>query len=507
MEYSAIFVKDYTLVDDQSPLLHQATKDEVGKAMKRDHLIEINETNDQDQLGLHANTKPCTIFKVNVGLRKSNPDAYTPMLISIGPYHYKNPELGSMEKYKLLYRRRFLQRKAGLDEESCISEIEKMKYEVLNCYDNIEDLDIDIISKFSEIIFLDGCFVVEFIREYRGMIPEGEDRIINNNYMINLACRDLLLLENQLPFFVLTKLHYMTKEVDEMPFAKLVKDTFSKLPEMDPASYFAYYLESHAENITHLLEVVHMNPHPSYWYPHPFKKCGNKNTQTWQANMPNATELCEAGVRFSKVGNIYSDLGDSTTLFDIKFKNGHMKIPCFEVDDYTEIPFSYSDLGDSTALFDIKFENGQMKIPCFEVNDYTETLFRNLVAYEQQSCDVHPKCFSDFAAFMDYLIDSDKDVSLLRRKGIISNQLGEDNEVANIFNKIGQGIIFSTDFYYKDLCRAAIQHSEKPWNRIMANLRSNYFHSPWAGASTVAAIILLLLTATQTVLSFISLFK
>ncbi|XP_059310322.1 putative UPF0481 protein At3g02645 [Lycium ferocissimum] len=317
---------EITAVDDQSELLRQATKDEirerkkiVQKRKKIDHIIEIKETNGQDQLGLHA-----TIFKVNVGLRESNPDAYTPKLISIGPYHYKNPELGSMEKYKLLYRRRFLQRKAGLDVESCISAIEEMKDKVLNCYDNIEDLDSDIISKFSEIIFLDGCFVVEFIRECHGMIPEGEDPIINKDYMINLAYRDLLLLENQLPFFVLTKLYYLTKEVDEIPFAKLVKETFSTLKtEMDPASYFAYYLEneSNAESITHLLEVVDMHPHPSHLYYRLSKKRG-KEHPTRQANMPTATELSEAGVRFSKVGDIHSNLRDSTALFDIKFENG-----------------------------------------------------------------------------------------------------------------------------------------------------------------------------------------
>ncbi|KAG5609815.1 hypothetical protein H5410_021096 [Solanum commersonii] len=85
------------------------------------------------------------------------------MLISIGPYHKKNPQLGSMEKYKLMYLRRFLQRKRGLDVEHCITEIEKLKGIALKCYDDIENLDNDIVDKFSEILLLDGCFVVECI--------------------------------------------------------------------------------------------------------------------------------------------------------------------------------------------------------------------------------------------------------------------------------------------------------------------------------------------------------
>ncbi|KAG5608641.1 hypothetical protein H5410_019922, partial [Solanum commersonii] len=75
----------------------------------------------------------------------------------------------------------------------------------------------------------------------------------------------------------------------------------------------------------------------------------------------------------------------------------------------------------------------------------------NLVAYKQHTYDVLPKYFNDFFMFMDYLIDSDKDMNVLHRKGIITNQLGDqDNEVANIFNKIGQGVNIASDFYYKE---------------------------------------------------------
>lgn len=50
---------------------------------------------------------------------------------------------------------------------------------------------------------------------------------------------------------------------------------------------------------------------------------------------------------------------------------------------------------------------------------------------------------------MDYLIDSDKYMNVLRRQGIVSNQQGKDNEVANIFKKIGNGVNISSYFYYK----------------------------------------------------------
>ncbi|KAH0681059.1 hypothetical protein KY284_022144 [Solanum tuberosum] len=183
-----------------------------------------------------------------------------------------------------------------------------------------------------------------------------------------------------------------------------------------------------------------------------------------QRVMPNATELSEAGVSFAKVKNI-------------------------------------------TSLFHIKFENGLMTIPCFKVNDDTETFLRNFIAYEQQSFDAERTYFSNYAVFMDYLIDSDKDVNLLRRKGIIESWMGEDKEVASLFNKIGNGVTVNSHFYYKEELRKTAEHCEQRWNRMKANLRHNYFNSPWARASTVAAIILLILTTIQTILAIISVSK
>ncbi|CAN4080907.1 unnamed protein product [Withania somnifera] len=185
--------------------------------------------------------------------------------------------------------------------------------------------------------------------------------------------------------------------------------------------------------------------------------------------IPNATELSEAGISFKKVGNIYRSFENEDT--------------------------------EDTSLFDIKFENGLIKIPCLHVFDSTESNLRNLIAFEQHS-DVHHRYFSDFALFMDHLIQSDQDVNLLRQKGIIVNRIGEDKEVTRIFNHIGKGVSVSDDFYDREGYTKAIEYCEIPWNRMKANLKHNYFSTPWVGASTVAAIILLILTTIQTVLAF-----
>ncbi|TMW93016.1 hypothetical protein EJD97_012291 [Solanum chilense] len=400
----------------------------------------------------------CIIFKVNVRLCESNPDAYTPKMVSIGPYHKKNPQLHPMEKYKLLYLRRFLERQEGLDVQRCIKMLEGMKEDALKCYDDIENLDTD---EFCKMLLLDGCFVVEFIRECCEIYPEEETKIIDLvDYKYNQILRDLLLLENQLPFFILKALHSLTAEYDELPLEELAITLFSHVANLGYIcnNLMNLKISDQRHDMKHLLQVVHIVSCPLN-----FKKLSNENDTKWNKVMPNATELSEAGVSFIKA---------------------------------------------ETSLFDIEFDKGLMTIPSIDVVDCTETLMRNFIAYEQQSTDLEYLYFSDYATFMDHLIDSDKDVNLLRRNKIIANWIGEDKEVASLFNKIGNGVTVYSNFYYRKVFLKAVKHcDEKPSNRWKASLKHNYFSSPWVGASTLTVIILLILTTIQTVLAIISIIK
>ncbi|XP_009590371.3 UPF0481 protein At3g47200-like [Nicotiana tomentosiformis] len=339
-------------------------------------------------------------------------------------------------------------------------------------------------------MLLDGCFVVEFIRERCDVEPREEsNQVINLEWMINQVCRDMVLLENQLPFFVLAMLHDMTKNPTEQSFLNMVRrtllDIFPKVTFI-PTSEIDDF---NAEDIDHLLDAVHMFCCPSHEKTRETKNASNKGNECFKISfcgnilqltmakeipnvldlwdcyhIPSATELYDAGVSFSKIGTVNEDIKDKTTLFDIKFKKGVMKVPCFTIEDTME------------------------------------TFMRNLIAYEQHSSDVY-SYFSNYAHIMTQLIGSHRDVNLLRQNKIILKDQGDDKEVASIFKKLSSGVKV-TDFYYIEECSKLIQHCEKPWSQMMASLRHNYFQSPWAGASTMAAIILLILTVIQTVLAF-----
>ncbi|KAI8003769.1 ABC transporter C family member 2 [Camellia lanceoleosa] len=105
-----------------------------------------------------------------------------------------------------------------------------------------------------------------------------------------------------------------------------------------------------------------------------------------------------------------------------------------------------------SSLFDIKFENGVMKIPPLTIEDRTESFFRNLIAYEQYCPDNQLTYITDYVRFMDCLIDSPKDVEILSHRGIIDNWLGDNEVVSMIFNKISDAVTGpSSHFQYANI--------------------------------------------------------
>ncbi|KAL4319155.1 hypothetical protein GQ457_18G020980 [Hibiscus cannabinus] len=159
--------------------------------------------------------------------------------------------------------------------------------------------------------------------------------------------------------------------------------------------------------------------------------------------------------------------------------------------------------------FDIMFTKHTkvLMIPTLNVYDCTERRFRNYIAYEQFIPCSEPTYFCDYVLFMDYLIDTSKDVQLLRKSGIIENALGDDEAVAQMFNRLMDSVYCSpTEFYYIEIFGRMTKHCQRRRNRWKAALKKKYFNSPWSHISFFAATVLLLLTIVQTIFSVFSYF-
>ncbi|KFK27802.1 hypothetical protein AALP_AA8G431100 [Arabis alpina] len=282
-------------------------------------------------------------------------------------------------------------------------------------------------------------------------INTGEnDRIFGKPRMITDVCRDMILIENQLPFFV-------------------VKDFFQLLS-------FDYQQGTHS-----IMEIIHFhfscflsnidddeksNSEPEHFVDLlrscylPLVPIRSEETTSKVDNAPEATELHNAGVMFKPAET-------------------------------------------SSCLLDIKFDNGVLKIPTIFIDDLTESLYRNIIVFEQ--CHCLDKNFLHYTMLLSWLIRSPRDADLLIRSGIFVNNLGNTEDVSKLFNNICKEVAFGRRFYFQALSENLQVYCNTPWNRWKATLRRDYFHNPWSVASVFAALFLLLLTFIQAICSVLAL--
>lgn len=162
------------------------------------------------------------------------------------------------------------------------------------------------------------------------------------------------------------------------------------------------------------------------------------------------------------------------------------------------------ETNETDSVFKIEFNDGVMRMAPLTIEDRTETFFRNLIAYEQYFHHDQQSFITDYVKFLDCLIDSSKDVEILSRNGIIENWLGDDEVVAKMVNKLTDSVAGPGNrFIYAEISEDVNKHCKKHRNRWMAKLRRNYLNSPWAVISIVVAVVLLLLTVTQTLFTIL----
>ncbi|OAY55409.1 UPF0481 protein At3g47200 isoform X3 [Manihot esculenta] len=426
------------------------------------------------------------IFKVPKELRSVNEEAYEPQLIAIGPYHHEKDHLLVMEDHKIRYLQNFLKRSGQENVLRYVQTIRSLEERARKCYAESLSFDHD---KFVEMMLIDGCFIIEFICK----LLEGdmEDPLLRSNHTLTRFMLDLLLLENQLPFFILQGLLVTSNSTPDQQstFIKVILVIYkSFLPGPLCNSSCAYTPENMIQ-IKNLLELLH-----DHWQPSPARlEAYKKMRQTEERGFTRcATYLKEAGIKFKSVAQL-KEVG-------IKFKSTRCAT------ELKDAGIKFKSAVERDNLFDIDFVNGTIKIPKIQIEDKTECVLRNLIAYEQLTSSTSPKYFTDYMIFMDSLINSKKDVELLCRKGIIDNWKGDDETIAVLFNNLGEQVFCERNLY-ADIVNNVNKHCKKRRNLWMAKLRHDYFQSPWSLISVLAAIILLLLAMTQTVYSVLSYYK
>ncbi|XAR54487.1 hypothetical protein NMG60_11029632 [Bertholletia excelsa] len=420
-----------------------------------------------------------------------------------------------MEGVKLRYLQKLLRRRKD-SVDKFVKAMKKVEGKARGCYAEPISLSPD---QFVEMLVLDGCFIIELFRRHAMPgLRDNDDFYFQTSELQFDIIRDLVLVENQLPFFVLTILFDMTKSED--PRDNINRAALGLLTEFIPCEIEQYLDECDDDigdignlvrcdddigNIDHLVCLVHK------WSCFSF-------TRELELRR-SATELKEEGVKLTDVEaiDVYGVYGNIKHLVclvhkgwcsafakilsgrDLQDKQQNLKLTK-SATELKEAGVKFKK-AETNIKFDIVFLKGVMEIPCLTVDDKTEFLARNLIAYEQYLPHGHPKYVTDYYYFIDYLVNSSKDVKILREEGIIDNWLGNDETVATLFNRLGDETTVNMNWYYRKIFSQVNKHCMKRGNRWMANLKHNYFNTPWSSISVLAAAALLLLTVVQTAFS------
>ncbi|KAK2650779.1 hypothetical protein Ddye_018268 [Dipteronia dyeriana] len=474
---------------------------------------------------IHGPVSQCCIYKVPKELRKINGQAYTPQVISIGPFHHGNKALVEMEKQKLRYVSEFQQKREGGAEK--LKEFKRFiqynEQQIRNCYQENSSLKS---SEFVNMILRDAVFIIQFFLKN----SEGVKRRRGFDFFLDTACVkaaiacDLQLLENQLPYLLLQNLFAIYYETSLHEFVK--NDRLSKL------SHRFFFDPKDGVFLKPKKEIQHFTDLRRYFLLTDFlprdQKQGDDVRDSPTArdqkqgkhvrDLPTATKLHGSGVKFKvkKVKKL-SESGSSSKLHGSgvqEIEGGSsleiscdyvraMRIPGFKG---CEIPIPFiKELklkipGFKGCEIRIPFISElQLQIPRLEIDDRSESLYRNMMALEL--CHYPSKThICNFILLMDFLINTEKDVDLFVEQEIILGLLGDNAAVAKMFNNLGLQITPSFSVY-RDIGEKLKAHYARPWNRTMATLKTVYFGDVWKGTATVAAFILLLLTGAQTIFS------
>lgn len=146
----------------------------------------------------------------------------------------------------------------------------------------------------------------------------------------------------------------------------------------------------------------------------------------------------------------------------------------------------------SKSITDVWFDEkrGVLKLPEMVVDDDTESTFLNVMAFEKLHKDAGSKV-TCFILLMNNLIDVDQDVALLASNKIILNALGNDQDAAELFGRLGQGaaLDLKSDSHITHVQEMVNEHCKKRRHKWCASLKHNYFQHPWAIVSLIAAAL------------------
>ncbi|KAL8204967.1 hypothetical protein R6Q57_010590 [Mikania cordata] len=396
-------------------------------------------------LSVAAGRTTCSIFKVPQTLLDINGKSYQPHIVSVGPLHHGQPHLEMIQEHKWRFLGQLLNRtqSKGIVLEDYLWAVQRLEAQARECYSVTVPYTTD---EFIEMMVLDGCFIIELFRKFGGVVQvEDSDPLVNMSWIVSFLLRDLIRLENQIPFFVLDCLFQLTKTTESPTLATLALGFFNLILQR-PEPFLEKYSNVKAK---HLLDLLR-----SSFLPSDLDHSSKPDNRPPPHVIHSISKLRRSGIKLKP--------------------------------------------REAESFLVVNFRRGVIHMPTIAIDDFMCAFLLNSVAFEQ----CHSGClkiFTTYVTLLDCLINTSKDVGMLCDWNIIENYLGTDAEVASFINNMGKDVSFDIDeCYLARLFDNVNRHYHSGWHVQWASFKYTYFNTPWSLVSAMAAFVLLLLTVAQT---------
>ncbi|XP_019195980.1 PREDICTED: putative UPF0481 protein At3g02645 [Ipomoea nil] len=500
---------------------------------------------------------PATIFNVPKILLLSDPLSYTPHQIAIGPYHYWRPELYEMEKYKLDAAKRFSKTLAdGRKFQDLVDELRTLSVPRIRAsYDKYLSINDDTLAW---MVVMDACFLLEFLRVYAvkqgkcfARLPTRMSHMVDvsgRKSAHNVMLRDIVMLENQIPLFILRKLLEWESSSsaadmlltmlsglckDLSPLVNVSEEEMAKVPLDGCAHLLDFLYKAMVPNMDAPCQEAQDSEEQSSGNivygddGEEAKSLGGSTNlkrfvqEIWKilskvksapvrvfrviVNLPWDVIGALPGVKSLKRRLSPATQGSKKSDDDNSSKRPplveEISIPSVYKLVKSGVRFLPTDSGILGIAFDSKTTT--LYLPRINLDVNSQFVLRNIVAYE--SCMASgPLVFSRYTELMNGIIDSERDTKVLRDKGILLNHLKNDEEVANLWNGMSKSIRLTKVPLIDKTIEDVNKYYNGRWKVKAGKFMKSYIYGSWRILIVLATILLLLLLSIQSFCSVYS---
>ncbi|KAK3223697.1 hypothetical protein Dsin_010722 [Dipteronia sinensis] len=295
------------------------------------------------------------------------------------------------------------------------------------------------------------------------------DRLCRKSGMIRDIVFDIILVENQLPIFILQDLFLLAqpnlpdtlKMFSLYGFASIFLDYYvCQAVPIPPVHNIIVLMQSYFPEAKHFVDLLRLCLQP------PNRDDTERVLLIDSKTAANIRTLHQSGIKFEKASAF------DKTLLEIEFIS----------------------------------KKKVLVIPQFIVSNLTLHLLRNLQIFEELHCDTN--YVNDYGVLLHRLLSTPEDVELLTEMRVIVNQSLGNEEVSTFFQELSRDARDDVDyFYYTGLVKDLLGYCESRRHKWKANLKQNYFSNPWASISVIRVFIMLILTFIQAVCSILALLQ